>query len=71
MALPVRIGVPEPGLTGLVDRVQTPRAAVVSGLLLYGAKRMLQTGGFGAVARRSPSVDRVIGPVKRWLQDFF
>jgi cell division protein FtsA len=71
MALPVRIGVPEPGLTGLVDRVQTPRAAVVSGLLLYGAKQMLQTGGFGAVARRSPSVDRVIGPVKRWLQDFF
>jgi cell division protein FtsA len=71
MALPVRVGVPEPGLAGLVDRVQTPRAAVVSGLLLYGAKQMLQTGGFGTVARRSPSVDRVIGPVKRWLQDFF
>ncbi len=71
LALPVRVGVPGPGLTGLVDRVGTARSAVVVGLMLWGAKQMLQSGGFGGAARRAPPVDRVIGPVKRWLQDFF
>jgi cell division ATPase FtsA len=70
-ALPVRVATPSPGLSGLVDRVATPRTTVAVGLLLYGAKQALQTGGFGAAARRSPAVDKVIGPVKRWLQDFF
>jgi cell division protein FtsA len=71
LALPVRVGTPGAGLTGLVDRVQSARSSVVAGLLLWGAKQMLQSGGFGAAARRAPQVDRVIGPVKRWLQDFF
>lgn len=71
LALPVRIATPGQGLSGLTDRVSSPRMTVPVGLLLYGAKQVLQTGGFGAVARRSPAVDKVIGPVKRWLQDFF
>jgi cell division protein FtsA len=71
-ALPVRIGMPGAGLSGLVDRVQSPRLTVPVGLLLYGAKQGVQSGGFAAAARRAaPPVDRVIGPVKRWLQDFF
>lgn len=70
-ALPVRVGTPGPGLSGLADRVQSPRMAVPVGLLLYGAKQALQSGGFGTGARWAPPVDRVIGPVKRWLQDFF
>jgi cell division protein FtsA len=69
-ALPVRVGIPGEGLTGLVDSVETPRMAVPVGLLLYGAKQVTATGGFGA-GRRSPAVDKVLGPVKRWLQDFF
>lgn len=69
-ALPVRVGIPGEGLTGLVDSVETPRMAVPVGLLLYGAKQVTATGGFAA-GRRSPGVDKVLGPVKRWLQDFF
>lgn len=69
-ALPVRVGVPGEGLTGLVDSVETPRMAVPVGLLLYGAKQVTASGGFAA-GRRSPAVDKVLGPVKRWLQDFF
>ena len=70
-ALPVRVAIPGPGLSGLVDRIATPRMTVPAGLLLYGAKQVLQSGGFGAAARRSPAVEKMIGPVKRWLQDFF
>jgi cell division protein FtsA len=69
-ALPVRVRTPGEGLTGLVDSVETPRMAVPVGLLLYGAKQVTATGGFAA-GRRSPAVDKVLGPVKRWLQDFF
>jgi len=70
-ALPVRIAQPGTGLSGLVDRIAAPRMTVPAGLLLYGAKQVLQSGGFGVAARRSPAVEKVIGPVKRWLQDFF
>lgn len=69
-ALPVRLGCPGEGLTGLVDSVESPRMAVPAGLLLYGARQMLASGGF-ASGRRAPAVEKVLGPVKRWLQDFF
>jgi cell division protein FtsA len=70
-ALPVRVAQPGQGLSGLVDRIANPRMTVPAGLLLYGAKQVLQSGGFGAAARRSPAVEKMMGPVKRWLQDFF
>jgi len=44
--------------------------AVPAVLLLYGAKEVMTGGGFGP-GRRSPAVEKVFGPVKRWLQDFF
>ena len=69
-ALPVRVGTPGQGLSGLVDSVESPRMAVPAGLLLYGAKEAMAGGGFAA-SRRSPAVEKVFGPVKRWLQDFF
>ena len=47
-----------------------PRMAVPVGLLLYGARQALASGGF-APGRRSPAVEKVLGPVRRWLQDFF
>jgi len=72
-ALPVRIGKPGAGLSGLVDRIDTPRMAVAAGLLCYGANQALQSGGFAGPGKRAAAapVEKVIGPVKRWLQDFF
>ena len=69
-ALPVRVGTPGEALTGLVDSVESPRMAVPAGLLLYGAKQVLASGSY-APGRRAPAVEKVLGPVKRWLQDFF
>jgi cell division protein FtsA len=69
-ALPVRVGKPGQGLSGLTDSVESPRMAVVAGLLLHGAKEAMTGGGFGP-GRRSPAVEKVFGPVRRWLQDFF
>jgi hypothetical protein len=70
-AAPVRIGVPADGLRGLLDRVADPGFAVPVGLALWGARQVAMGGGFGAGGKSSPAVDRVLGPVKRWLQDFF
>jgi hypothetical protein len=65
------VGRPGPGLSGLVDSVESPRMSVGTGLVVYGAKQVAMGGGFGAGGRKSPAVDKVFGPVKRWLQDFF
>ncbi len=70
-AVPVRIGYPANGLRGLVDQVGAPGFAVPVGLALYGARQVALGGGFGAGGKTSPAVERVLGPVKRWLQDFF
>lgn len=70
-ALPVRVGMPGQGLSGLADSVESPRMAVSTGLVMYGARQVLLGGGFGAGGRKSPAVEKVLGPVKRWLQDFF
>jgi cell division protein FtsA len=64
-AMPVRKGVPERRIKGLVDSVQAPRYAVPVGLALYGVRRAM--GDAGA----DTTVDKVLGPVKRWLQEFF
>jgi cell division protein FtsA len=69
-AVPVRAGSPELGISGLVDSVQAPRYAVPVGLVLYAARRVAH----GAGERRLVSgdgMDRWLGPLKRWLQDFF
>lgn len=70
-AAPVRVGVPANGLRGLVDRVAAPGLAVPVGLALWGARQVATGSGFGAAGKSSPAVERVLGPVKRWLQDFF
>jgi cell division protein FtsA len=70
-AVPVRAGAPELGISGLVDSVQAPRYAVPVGLVLYAARRLAHgTAGHGALTGDG-SVERVLGPLKRWLQDFF
>ena len=70
-ALPVRAGAPGQGLSGLVDSIESPRMAVPAGLLLYGARQVALGSSFGSGRGRSPAVEKVLGPVKRWLQDFF
>ncbi len=70
-AMPVRVGVPGQDLGGLADSVESPRMAVAAGLAIYGSRQVVLSGGFGTGARRSQSVEKVLGPVKRWLQDFF
>jgi cell division protein FtsA len=63
-AMPIRVGMPERGITGLVDNVQSPRYAVPVGLTLYGIRRRGQGDGYGPGAR-------IFGPIKQWLQEFF
>jgi cell division protein FtsA len=70
-AVPVRVGMPEIGISGLVDSVQASRYAVPVGLVLYGARRMVQGGAGGGSLVGSASVEKWLGPLKRWLQDFF
>ncbi|HEU5467321.1 MAG TPA: cell division protein FtsA [Gemmatimonadales bacterium] len=78
-AMPVRAGIPERGLGGLIDSVQAPRYAVPVGLAMYAARRVVQGamsggqgggGGAGSLVT-GPGMDKLLGPVKRWLQDFF
>lgn len=64
-AMPVRKGVPERGIKGLVE-VQAPRYAVPVGLALYGAGRRVGAGSAGA-----GMVGKLLEPVKRWLQESF
>lgn len=65
-AMPARVGEPTRGISGLVDSVQSPTYAVAAGLALYAAR---QTGRRESLAESG--MDRLFGPVKRWLQDFF
>ena len=70
-AVPVRAGAPELGISGLVDSVQAPRYAVPVGLVLYAARRLTQGTAAHAASSGDGGVERVLGPLKRWLQDFF
>jgi cell division protein FtsA len=70
-AMPVRVGMPGQGLSGLTDSVETPQSAVVTGLALYGARQLAQGSAFGAGKRRSQAVEKWVMPVRQWLQDFF
>jgi cell division protein FtsA len=65
-AMPARKGVPERDIRGLVDSVQSPRYAVPVGLALYGAKGRLAGETLGDTV-----VDKILRPVKRWLQESF
>ena len=71
-AVPVRAGHPELGISGLVDSVQAPRYAVPVGLVLYAARKSAHGGAGGAPGVLfGGSPEKLFGPLKRWLQDFF
>lgn len=66
MGAPVRIGVPQEGLSGLMDMVCGPGYATASGLTLHGADYFMDTGsGVSTVA--SGMVTRM----GAWLKEFF
>ena len=69
-AVPVRAGHPELGISGLVDSVQAPRYAVPVGLVLFAARKSAGGGSApGVLFGGTP--EKLFGPLKRWLQDFF
>ena len=70
-AMPVRVGKPGQGLAGLTDSVEAPKFAVLAGLTIYGTKQLVHGAGFGAGKRGSQAVEKWVGPVRKWLQDFF
>ena len=70
-AMPVRTGRPGEGLGGLTDSVESPRFAVLAGLAIYGSRQLAQGTAVGAGQRRSQAVEKIVMPVRRWLQDFF
>jgi cell division protein FtsA len=70
-AMPARVGLPGEHLRGLADSLESPRMAVPAGLVLYGARQVTQSGALHGGGRHRPSAEKVLGPVKRWLQDFF
>jgi len=63
--MPVRAGVPGPGLTGLVDVVDKPQYATATGLVLLGAERIAESG-LGA-----PFGDGLVARVTGWIREFF
>jgi cell division protein FtsA len=70
----VRVGIPSENIGGLVDSVEAPRFATVTGLAQYGANR-IALGGAVAGARRMAigggSMEKIVARLKFWLQDFF
>jgi cell division protein FtsA len=64
--LPVRLGVPDEGLSGIADSVRRPRFAVAAGLALWGADRFGETGK-GA----STITSGVFTKLGTWLKEFF
>lgn len=75
LAMPVRIGLPQ-NISGLIDDVQTPDFAAVIGLVLYGSKEELETGGglsLGSLGKKIPKLPfgglagRLIDLVKSFL----
>lgn len=65
-AAPVRLGVPQEGLSGLADSVGRPRFSTAAGLALWGVDRFRETGqGVSTVT------SGVISTVSAWLREFF
>jgi len=65
--MPVRVGIPGDGLSGLADSVRRPQFATATGLALIGAEMLAEAGiasgfGFG---------DGLVGKVSAWIREFF
>jgi len=65
-AAPIRIGVPEEGLSGLADSVRRPRFSTVTGICLHGADRFHETGE-GASTLTSGVISRAVAYVREFF----
>lgn len=63
--MPVRVGIPGDGLTGLADSVRKPQFATATGLAVFGANVIADHGG--GVGFGQGAVGKVLG----WLKEFF
>jgi cell division protein FtsA len=71
--LPVRRGLPQRGIGGLVDVVKSPMYATGVGLVLYGAMNEARLAGKGPLFRiRDENIySKVKNRMRQWLRDFF
>jgi cell division protein FtsA len=71
--LPVRRGLPQRGIGGLVDVVKSPMYATGVGLVLYGAQNEQRLAGKGPMFRiRDENIySKVKSRMRQWLRDFF
>lgn len=71
----VRLGVPHENITGLADAVEGTRFATAVGLTQYAANKFAIGAGAPAskkqIAINAPGMEKLVGRVKVWLQDFF
>ncbi|HET6680762.1 MAG TPA: cell division protein FtsA [Gemmatimonadaceae bacterium] len=70
----VRVGVPSEKIGGLIDSVEAPRFATVTGLAQYAAQEFAQgrsLPGGKRIALSAPGVDRLAQRVRTWLQEWF
>lgn len=65
-AAPVRLGVPDEGLSGLADSVARPRFAAGAGLALWGSERFAETG-----EGSSTLASGVMTKITAWIKEFF
>lgn len=66
--LPVRVGIPEEGITGLKDAVSDPSFATSVGLLKYGIEYPGEP--FGDIKGKS-MFDNVLKRMRQWFEEFF
>ena len=66
--MPVRIGYPQP-LKGLIDKVNNPIYATGVGLLIFGAKSCLQSGGKPGFIKGNV-FDEILKRMKAWFRDY-
>jgi cell division protein FtsA len=71
--LPVRRGLPQRGIGGLVDVVKSPMYATGVGLVLYGAQNEQRLSSKGPMFRiRDENIySKVKSRMRQWLRDFF
>lgn len=71
--LPVRRGLPQRGIGGLVDVVKSPMYATGVGLVLYGAQHEARLANKGPMfrIREEHIYTKVKNRMRQWLRDFF
>ena len=65
--MPVRVGLPDAYLAGLADSVKRPQFATATGLALFGARHVADSGFAGGFSLGQGAVAKAAA----WLKEFF